>query len=94
MNKFYHALPTDMQAEATMKDEDIYTDVGDLDANDLMQFAYQISTGMVCNSSSNNNSSNNNSSSGNSSSMRIVINSTWSANDELFRCMDLNYNYV
>ena len=35
-----------------MKDEDIYTDVGDMDANDLIQFAYQISTGMVHNSSS------------------------------------------
>jgi hypothetical protein len=27
--------------------EDIYEDLGDLDGNDLMQFAYQIATGMV-----------------------------------------------
>ena len=29
-------------------DEEIEEDLGDLDANDLMQFAYQIATGMVC----------------------------------------------
>ena len=28
-------------------EEDIYADLGDLDGNDLMQFAYQIATGMV-----------------------------------------------
>jgi len=28
-------------------EEDIYADLGDIDGNDLMQFAYQIATGMV-----------------------------------------------
>ena len=30
------------------EDVDIYEDLGDLESNDLMQFAYQIATGMVC----------------------------------------------
>ena len=29
------------------EEEDIYDDLGDLDSTDLMQFAYQIATGMV-----------------------------------------------
>lgn len=37
------------EAEAE-KEEDIYEELGDLDGNDLMQFAYQIATGMVCES--------------------------------------------
>ena len=28
-------------------EDDIYGDLGDLEGNDLMQFAYQIATGMV-----------------------------------------------
>lgn len=29
------------------EEEDAYPDLGDLEANDLIQFAYQIATGMV-----------------------------------------------
>ena len=59
MNEYSHldVQPTDKQVEATIEDQDIYADIGELDANDLMQFAYQISTGMVRSNSSNNNNS-------------------------------------
>ena len=37
-------LPANLEEE---EEEDIYEDLGDLETHDLMQFAYQIATGMV-----------------------------------------------
>ena len=53
MNKYSHLDSKDTEAttgeEITRIKQDIYEGLGDIDGNDLMQFAYQIATGMVRN---------------------------------------------
>ena len=51
-NEYSHLDPekkTESEEPLNEEDEDPYTEVGELEANDLMQFAYQIATGMVSN---------------------------------------------
>lgn len=51
MNEYSHldpvVSPPQPLDDSDEEDEDAYGDLEDLDANDLMQFAYQIATGMV-----------------------------------------------
>ena len=53
MNEYSHLDPKDPEAttgeQIAETEQDIYDELGDIDGNDLMQFAYQIATGMVRN---------------------------------------------
>lgn len=46
-DQYSHLDPAAAKDEEEAAEEDIYAELGDLDGNDLMQFAYQIATGMV-----------------------------------------------
>lgn len=48
-NEYSHLDPKRAaQEEEEEEEEDLYPDLGDLESNDLIQFAYQIASGMVC----------------------------------------------
>lgn len=47
-SEYLHLVPS--MAEAADEEQDDYGELGDLEGNNLIQFAYQIATGMVRNS--------------------------------------------
>ena len=46
-NEYSHLDPASAKEAEVAEEDEIYAELGDLDGNDLMQFAYQIATGMV-----------------------------------------------